>query len=452
MNQNIFREYDIRGKYPEEINEESVFKIGSGYGSYIKEKFNQTKCVVSMDNRLSSPSLKENFINGVISTGVDVVDCGLTTTPMNFYARHKLNLFGAMITASHNPKCDNGIKFSFGGPSNAKGKEIYDFQKYVNKSKFIKGNGKISTKDISKKYIDFLHSGINMGNKAIKVVLDPGNGVTANFVNEVFKNEKINLVVINEISDGNFPNHHPDPADKKNLRQLQKAVIKHKADIGIAFDGDGDRVGVVKNDGSCMSTEELMIIAIRSMIDKVKNKKFLYDVKCSKCLEDEIKKLGGTPYLFKTGASYTQNEVHKKDLPFGGEYSGHIFFRDRIFDVGSAMYGALRIIECLSKSDENTVELTKDIVKYHTSEEIKIKTTDEHKKIIVEKMKTYALNKNFEFSTIDGVKIFFIEGWVLVRASNTGPNLILRVEADTEDNMIKLKNFFENKINEANIF
>lgn len=451
MNQNIFREYDIRGKYPKEINEETVFTIGQGYGSYIQEKFDQTKCIISMDNRLSSPSLKEELIKGIISTGVNVIDCGLTTTPMHFYGRHKLKLYGIMITASHNPKGDNGLKFSFGGPSNAKGKEIERFKNYVLKGKFITGKGKITSKDLSKNYTKFLHSGLDMGEKKIKVVVDPGNGVSANFIDELFNFPNIKVIKINQESDGNFPNHHPDPAVKKNLRQLQKAVIKHKAALGIAYDGDGDRIGIVKNNGNCMSTEELMIIIIRNMIDNVENKKFLYDVKCSKSIEDEIKRLKGKPYLFKTGASYTQNEVHKKDLPFGGEYSGHVFFRDRIYDVGSAVYASLRVIEILTKTDKNLIELTSDIPKYYTSEEIKIKTTDEQKKLIVENIKTYALNKNFDYSTIDGIKIFFIEGWVLVRASNTGPNIILRAEADSQENMITLKNHFEKLIKKHNI-
>lgn len=450
MNDTIFREYDIRGTYPTEINEPVAYTLGRSYGSYIKQKFHQDKCVVSMDNRLSSDSLKNNLIRGILDSGTSVIDYGQTTTPMNFYARILNNLYGIMITASHNPKDDNGFKFSFGGPSNAKGKEIEDFKIYTFANSFLSGKGNYETADIFDKYRNYLKMGLDFGDKQIKVIVDPGNGASAKFIRKIFEDYNIDFIIINEASDGNFPAHHPDPAVKDNLTQVRNKVLEYGADLGIAYDGDGDRSGFVKNNGDFLSTEEFMALIIRDISYKVTNRTFLYDVKCSKALEEEIKKLGATPYLFKTGASYTQSEVHRLNLSFGGEFSGHIFFRDRIQDCGSAIYASLRLIELLSKSDKTISELTSDIPKYFITEEMKIKSPDEKKFNVVEQVKKHAQDKNFPISDIDGVKIFFKEGWVLVRASNTGPNIILRAEADTKEEMEKLQNYFTTLINNFN--
>ena len=295
MNDHIFREYDIRGVYPKDINEDVAYTIGLGYGAYIKEKYNQRDCVVSMDNRLSSPSLKEKLIEGILDSGTNVIDYGMTTTPMHFHARYTNNLYGVMITASHNPKDDNGFKFSFDHLSNARGKMIEDFKKFVFAKDYKKAplRGKLKTDEIKQKYIDYLKLGIELGEKKIKVVLDPGNGVVATILDDVFKVFNIDYTIINGKSDGNFPSHHPDPAVKENLTELREKVIELNADLGIGYDGDGDRVGFVKNNGDFMSIEEFMILIIRDIAPKVVNKKFLYDVKCSMSVEEEIKKVYG---------------------------------------------------------------------------------------------------------------------------------------------------------------
>lgn len=452
MIESIFREYDIRGKYPDEINETMAYTIGRSYGSYIFEKFGQIKCVVSMDNRLSSESLKNNLINGITDSGVGVIDFGLTTTPMNFYARYAFSLFGVMITASHNPKDDNGFKFSFGGPSNAKGAEIVDFKNYTFKGIFnvAQAKGTYEVCDITQDYINFLISGISPGEKNLKIVVDPGNGSASPFIRRIFQNFNIDLTIINEENDGTFPNHHPDPADKKNLEQLKIKVLEIGADIGIAYDGDGDRVGFIKDNGDYLSIEDFMITIIRDLSLKVENKKFLYDVKCSKTVEEEILQLHCEPLLYRTGASYTQSKVHEDNLPFGGEFSGHIFFRDRIYDVGSAIYASLRLIEILTKSDKKISQLTQNIPKYPITEEIKIPTSDKNKFEIIEKIKELCREKRFNINDIDGIKIKFKEGWALIRASNTGPNIIFRAEANTDAEKEKLKQYFEKIINQYN--
>ncbi len=447
MEQKIFREYDIRAEYPTLINEEVAYKIGLGYGSYIQEKYNQKRCIVSRDNRLSGESLRANLVKGILETGCSVIDYGITTTPMNFYARYLNNLYGIMITASHNPKDDNGFKFSFGGPSNAAGKQIEDFRDYIYANNFLKGTGEYTVQDISDKYIEYMKDGIKLGPKRKKIVVDCGNGATTIIARKIFEKFNVDLIMINEENDGTFPNHHPDPAVKENLIQLKEAVIKEEADLGIAYDGDGDRIGFVKENGEFMSTEEFMILMIRDIAPNANNKKFLYDVKCSKSLEEEIKKVGGTPFLYRTGASYTQMKTHEDNLPFGGEFSGHVFFRDRVADMGSAIYASLRLIELLTKNSKSISELTSDIPKYFATEEIKITTNDDTKFNIVNDIKTYCEKQNFVINDIDGVKVFFDGGWALVRASNTGPNLIFRAEGTTEENKTNLENYFTKLIN-----
>ncbi len=444
MNEHIFREYDIRGVYPTEINEEVAYTIGTGYGSYIKEKYNQQSCVVSMDNRLSSPSLKEKLIEGITDAGLNVIDYGLTTTPMHFYARHINNLFGVMITASHNPKDDNGFKFSFDHISNARGEMIKEFKKYIYSGNFVKApiKGKVTTEDIKEKYIKYLKLGLNFGERVVNIVVDPGNGATATIIGDILKEFNIKYHIINGESDGNFPNHHPDPAVKENLIELREKVLELGADLGIGFDGDGDRVGFVKNNGEFMSIEEFMILIIRDIAPKVINKTFLYDVKCSMSLEEEIKKVHAKGIMFRTGASYTQAKTKEDNLPFGGEFSGHVYFRDKVEDMGSAIYAALRLVELLSRKNKTISELTSDIPKYYATEEIKIETPDNIKFDIVNKVLKYSKNNNFIINDIDGVRLTFKEGWVLVRASNTGPNLILRAEAKTEEDKKKLENYF----------
>lgn len=442
MNLEIFKMYDIRGTYPTEINESISYIIGKSYGSYIQEKYNQTACIVSHDNRLSSESLTNNLIKGITESGCNVINYGLTTTPMNYYGRYLNHLFGIMVTASHNPKDDNGFKFSFDHLSNARGEMIEDFKTYTVKGVFKTGLGKIENHDITTKYLEYMKMGINLGKKKIKVVIDCANGATTIIARKIFEQFNIDFEIINEENDGNFPNHHPDPIVKENLEQLKAKVLETHADLGVSYDGDGDRVGFIKNDGSILTTEEFMILIIRNMINNVTNKTFLYDVKCSKSLEEEIKKLGGTPYMHRTGASFTQAKTKELNLPFGGEYSSHFYFRDKVNDIGSGIYASLRLIEIMSYSPLKLTELTSDIPKYFITEEIKIHSENNKKFNVVNNIKDYCEKNKYPLNDIDGVKVFFKTGWALVRASNTGPNIIFRAEGNTLEDQNKLKSLF----------
>ncbi len=450
MKENIFREYDIRGVYPTDINETVAYTIGRSYGSYLQEKLGQTTCIVSYDNRLSSPVLSAYLIKGITDSGLNVYNYGLTTTPMHYYARYIHNMFGIMITASHNPKDENGFKFSFDSLANARGDMIKEFKDYTLAGKFLSGNGTVSSGNISEKYLEYLRYGLEFGRKKRKVVIDVGNGTTSIIARRIFEKVNVDFEIIYEESDGHFPNHHPDPSVEANLEALKKEVVKVKADCGIAFDGDGDRIGIVDETGRMVPIDHFMILIIRDIIGKVKNKTFLYDVKCSKALDDEIKRLGGNAICYRTGASYTQAKVHEEDLPFGGEYSGHIFFRDKIADVGSAIYAGLRLLEILSKTNEPLSKLLTNIPQYYSTAELKFPSRDETKFEVIKKIKDFCETQNWVLNTIDGVRVNFNTGWALVRASNTGPNITMRCEATTPEGLQNLQTIFTNLVNTYN--
>lgn len=446
INTNIFRAYDIRGVYPQEINEQVAYTIGRSYGSYLQEKYNKDCCIVSRDNRLSSETLTQNLIKGITSSGCNVINYSLTTTPMNYYGRYLNQMPGIMVTASHNPKDDNGFKFSFDGMINARGEMIEDFKNYTLAGQFKSGQGRITNNNITDKYIEYLKYSINFGKNKRKIVIDCGNGATGLIAKKVFDNTFCQAIYINENLDGNFPNHHPDPSVKENMKQLQEKVKKEKADFGVAYDGDGDRLGIVMENGELLPIEYFMIICIKDMFNNVSNKTFLYDIKCSKSIEDYVLQLGGNALCYRTGASYTQYKVHQDNLPFGGEYSGHIFFRDRDSDCGSAIYATLRFLEIMSKTSEKLSKMVANFPKYYATPEIKINCTDEIKFQVVEAIKAYAQSMNYPFNNIDGIRITYTNGWALVRASNTGPNIIFRAEADSEEGIKILEDIYINLI------
>ncbi len=446
---NIFRGYDIRGIYDSEIDEDTAYTIGLGFGNHVKN-LGKTICVVGHDNRLSSPTLYKALTKGILETGIDIISLGLCTTPMYYYACIKLEVYsGVMVTASHNPKDDNGFKFAFDESGNCKGKEIQDFLEFILKGEFESGTGSIREYNIEDDYINLFRDNFNFGRK-LKVVVDPGNGTTSVIVKKLYNIFPHEFIYINSESDGTFPAHHPDPCVEENLEQLKKKVIEVGADIGVSFDGDGDRMGFVTGKGIFVPTDKFMIIVIRDIINKVSKKEFLYDVKCSKAVEDEILKLGGKGICYRTGNSYTKAKVRDDDLPFGGELSGHVYFRDRWPGFDSGLYAGLRLLEILSNTDKTADELLEGIERYYSTEEIKFKSSDDKKFVIVDKIREYAESKNYKYIDIDGIKVLFDDSWALVRASNTGPNLTARFEAKSEERLNELQEEFTNLINSLN--
>lgn len=447
----IFRGYDIRGVYPETLNENIAYTVGKSYGSYILD-LGKKKCVVGHDNRYSSPMLTEALIDGILETGVDVIDLGLVTTPMYYYACILLEVpSGIMVTASHNPKDDNGFKFAFDERGNAKGEMITEFYEYTIKGNFKEGKGSLSTYDIKMEYIKLMMESLSFGDRKVKAVIDLGNGTTSVIAKELYEKFPIDVTVLFGESDSSFPNHHPDPCVESNLTALKEKVKELHADVGIGFDGDGDRLGVVDEKGNYIPTDQYMILIIRDIIHKVENKTFLYDVKCSKALEDEIRILGGTPYCYKTGNSYTKTKTAEMDLAFGGELSGHVYFRDKFKGFDSGLYAGLRLLEILSHTDKTVSELLDGIPKYYSTAELKFASSDEKKNDVVEKIKEYCMEKNYELLTIDGIKVLFEDGFALVRVSNTGPNITARFEAKTKERLSEIETEFTEQIHRYNM-
>lgn len=438
----IFRGYDIRGIYGEDLTEDVAYTIGKGFGSYI-QTLGKKEAVVGHDNRLSSPILSNAFIQGAVETGITIYDIGLVTTPMYYFSWDNLGVVsGAMITASHNPKEYNGFKIAFDERGNACGEMIQDFRRYIEKEKFISGKGRIIKKDIKEEYLKLLRKNISLGDRKIKVVLDAGNGTGSIIIKEAFEGLNIDAKYIFCDSDPEFPNHHPDPCVETNLEKLKAKVREVHADIGLSVDGDADRVGAVDENGVFFPVDYLMIIVWRAIYKNVKNKKALYDVKCSKSLADELDKLGLEKVCYRTGNSYMKAMMKEGDFDFGGELSGHIFFRDKWPGFDDGIYGCLRLVEILSKTDKKFSELLDGINKYYSTPEIKIKSTDEEKFNVVEKVREYARIKGYKMNTIDGARIEFEDGWALVRASNTGPDLTARFEGITEKRMNEIKEEF----------
>lgn len=449
LNRTIFREYDIRGEYGTQIDADTAYTIGKAYGTKIRS-LDKNICVVGHDNRLSGEELTEALLSGITSTGVSVKYLGLVTTPMYYFACLYLGIdTGVMVTASHNPVNDNGFKIALDNYDNACGEPIQELYRIARVGEFIEGTGSIENVDIKKDYVARVLEDIKLGRR-LKVVIDPANASPSIVVHDIFDKLDADVIYINDISDGHFPNHHPDPSIEANMEQLKKAVLDNGADIGIGLDGDADRFGIIDELGNFISADILMAIIWDDLMDKVDNKTALFDVKCSKTLEDEIVRLGGTPFIYRTGNSYQKNKIKEMDLAFGGELSGHVFFRDRWDGFDDGIYAGIRLMEIIAKSDKPLSKLYSHFNKYYSTPEIKIATTEEKKFGIVEAVLKYCEEKGYEVITVDGVRVQFPDGWALVRASNTGPNLTLRFEASTEERLEKIKTEFMALVDKLN--
>ena len=444
VNKLMFREYDIRGIYGEDIDEEISYLIGRAFASKLT-KLGLNKTVLAHDNRLSSPVIKENLLKGLIDSGITVYDLGLASTPMCYFATNYYNVnTSMMITASHNPKEYNGFKFSYNGIHNAFGDQVREIYDIIERKDFVDGQGKVIPKDIRSEYIKLLTSNVKLGKRKIKVVYDCGNGTTSIIADDIFKQLNVEAIPLYNISDGSFPNHHPDPCVEENNRDLKEMVIKNKADLGVGFDGDGDRVGVIDEKGNMIDIDKYMIIMWRYLYDKVNKKEGFFDVKCTKALEDELIKLGVKPVETRTGNSYTRKISHDGNYPLGGELSGHVYYRDKFPGYDDGIYAGLRIVERLSHTNEKLSELLNGINKYYSTKELKIQVEDTEKFKIIDKVKEYAINKNYNIVTLDGVKVKFDDGFALVRASNTGPNITMRYEGNTRLRLKEIEDEFNN--------
>jgi phosphomannomutase/phosphoglucomutase len=444
----IFRAYDIRGIYPDNMNENMAFIFGKSFGTYVT-KMGKKEVLVGYDNRLSSPNLSESLKKGLISTGVNVTDLGLVTTPMFYFARYHLNIWsGIMITASHNPKEYNGFKISFDERGNAVGDEIAAFRDFTMAGNFIDGVGSIKEYSVKDEYVNTIIKSLNLGPKNVKIVFDCGNGTGSVIIRDILDKLPLEYSLLFAESDGTFPNHHPDPSVSKNLIALQAKVKELHYDLGIAIDADADRVRLVDELGNIINSDIYLIIMYRYLNEQLKNRTAIYDVKCSQALIEELDKLGLKKIMLRTGNSYSYRKIDEMNIDFGGEYSGHFFFRDKFPGFDDGIYAGLRMVEILSHTYKVISSLSSDVKHYFSTDEIKIAVTEETKFLIIEELKKYLTSHNYNYLTIDGVRVEFDDAWFLVRASNTGPDLTLRFEATTENRLNEIKEEYLNLINE----
>ena len=448
ISDDIFRAYDIRGIFNEDITLETAYILGKSFGSYVLER-GVTEVMVGHDNRLSSPVLSENLVKGLLETGVNVTDLGLVTTPMYYFARSFLNKWAAiMITASHNPGNHNGFKISFDNRGNAAGEEIQVFKDYTNAGNFTTGEGKYSIYDVKDDYLKLITSSLKIGPKKIKLVIDCGNGTCSIIVKDILDKLNITYDLLYCDSDGNFPNHQPDPAVASNLVDLQKRVLELGYDLGIAVDADGDRVRVIDNKGNIINSDIFMVVMYRYLNNSLKVRKALFDVKCSKALLDALDELNIEKIMYRTGNSYMFRKVHEESIEYAAEYSGHMWFGDRFKSFDDGIYAGLRMVEVLSNTDKTLNDLCSNVNNYYSTDEIKVSTTEKGKIEIVDKVKEYAISKGYQFNDIDGIRVEFKDGWALIRYSNTGPNITIRFEANNEVRLKQINDEFTFLISE----
>ena len=441
--ESILREYDIRGTYPSEINENSIAKIGQAIALKCIEEGVSEICV-GRDGRLSGKTLLEAMCKSLSESGIAVINIGLVTSPILYYAAKKnKSKSGVMITGSHNPKNDNGIKMVINDKP-VSGTEILSLTKYVkninNKAQIINDTSVID------QYISEVTHKIKLHNpNRLKVVIDCGNGAAGAVAPELFK--KLGCDVINLFSevDGNFPNHHPDPGKLDNLQDLINTVKKEAADLGIAFDGDGDRIGLISGKGEIVFPDKIMMLFAKDILVKNKGGEIIFDVKCSNALADIIKQNGGKPTMSPTGHFHIKNALRKTNALLAGEMSGHIFFNDTWYGFDDGHYAGVRILDLITRSNLSIEELVSQLPQSHSTPELNINVDDENKFLIIERFASEcSLDGNKV--TIDGLRIEFENGWGLLRASNTTPKLVLRFEGNTKETLNSIKTDFLNEL------
>ena len=444
INKYIFREYDIRGKVSDDFPPEVVENLGKAFGTFISRSGGQ-EIALSGDVRLTTPSLIESFKTGVLSTGVDVINIGILPTPANYYSMFKLDVAGAVqITGSHNPPEFNGFKMSRNKKS-VFGDSIQDLRSIIEKEDYETGEGDEAPYKIINDYRKMISEKISI-ERPLRVVMDCGNAAAAICAPDIFKKFNIELTELYCDVDGAFPNHHPDPTVKENLTDLIKLMKTGNYDVGIAFDGDADRVGVVDETGEVIWADQLMALFLPELVNP--GDEILYDVKCSKALEEEIIKYQGKPVMWKTGHSLVKQKMVELNCKFGGEMSGHIFFADDYYGYDDAIYVAARLLQTLSRSKKTLSELRSELPKYFSTPEIRLEANSDEEKFMISKKAVDYFTANFDCSTVDGVRINFEDGWGLVRASNTQPVIVCRFEATSERRMQQIKKLITDKLNE----
>jgi len=443
FNSEIFREYDIRGLAEGELNPELVTALGKAFGFYIINNGGK-EIAIGRDNRPSSERISKNLIDGIISTGLDVVDVGLVPTPVLYYAVNTLDVDGGvMVTASHNPPEFNGFKL-LNKKDALFGEQIQEIRKIIEEGEFPSGDGKLSEKNVDEEYVGEIKKRIKL-KKKLKVVLDCGNGTAGPMAVKVLGEIGAEIVPLYCEMDGSFPNHLPDPTQEKLMQDLIARVKKENADLGIGIDGDGDRIGVVTAKGEIVWGDKLLALYSREVLKNNPGATIVFEVKCSQLLPEEIERLGGKPLMYKTGHSLIKAKMKEIEAKLAGEMSGHMFFADNWFGFDDAIYSGARLLQILSGSERNLGEIIGEMPKYYSSPEIRLDCADDVKFKVVEKLREIFKEKH-EVIDIDGARVLFGDGWGLVRASNTQPKIIVRYEAKSEERLEEIRGIMESEL------
>ncbi len=460
----IFRKYDIRGIVEKELNAEVAYLIGCAYGTLLCQSGEQRKKIsIGRDVRPSSAEIAQALAEGVVSTGIDVVDVGVCPTPVQYFSLFHLQTDGGlMVTGSHNPPEYNGIKLSIGRET-IFGDQIQQIKEIIKKGRFLKAStkGTITEYDILTAYEEYLLKEFSYlaSPEYIqpKVVVDAGNGTASLIVPRLLEKLGCRVIPLYCEPDGTFPNHHPDPTVLEYIQDMISLTVSEKADLGVGYDGDADRIGVVDGRGRVVWPDQLLVLFSRELLQTHKGAKIIADVKCSEFLFEEINRCGGRAVMWKTGHSLIKNRMKQEQALLAGEFSGHIFFRDRYFGFDDAIYATVRLIEILKKNHSSLEQLLHDFPVSYSTPEIRIACEEDKKQpvieMIIKRLKGYIHGENsyniLALNTLDGVRIKFPEGWALVRPSNTQPVLVVRVEAYNEEALQKYKTFIEEEINNS---
>ena len=441
VNSEIFRAYDIRGIAGKELTEEGIFYIGKAIGTLILSE-GRKSLLTARDGRISGPSLLKSFQEGVLASGCNVTDLGLVPTPLLYFATFKTKIpDGVMLTGSHNPKNYNGLKIVINKKSMT-GQKIEEIKNMISNDNYFNGSGEMNNLEIKKNYLIEMQEKIRLDSK-LKVCLDCGNGVGGLVAPDAFKILGINLIELFSNVDGEFPNHHPDPSNIENLKDLQNKVLETNSDLGIALDGDGDRVGLVDNKGEVIFPDTYMMLLAEDVLEKHQSGSIVYDIKCSNNLKNVILNSNGNPVVSRTGHSYIKSKIIEENALLGGEMSGHIFFNDDWYGFDDGIYSALRLIEILSKRKSSPHQIFANYPKNYSTPEINIPISDKRKFEIIDRLKPIVNKNEYKLVDIDGIRLEKENCWGLIRASNTSPNLVLRFEGKSEQDLNEIKNYFK---------
>ncbi|MFC4349816.1 phosphoglucomutase/phosphomannomutase PgmG [Kordiimonas lipolytica] len=432
----VLREYDVRGIVDETLHYEDAKALGQAYGTHVKRAGGSRVCV-GYDGRVSSPKMAENLMAGLASTGLEVINIGLAGTPMLYFSVFELDTDGGiMITGSHNPANYNGFKMMM-GKKPCFGEAIQAIGKTANAGDYEVGEGSIREEDVFDRYIDRLMRDVDM--KAFTIVWDPANGSLGPAVEALVKRLPGKHIVINAEVDGTFPNHHADPTVEANLEQLKAAVAKHGADMGLSFDGDGDRIGAIDAHGRVVWGDQMLAIMAGDLLREVPGAPIIADVKASQALFDRIKELGGEPVMWKTGHSLIKDKMVELNAPLAGEMSGHIFYKHKFYGHDDALYAGIRFLNAITKQGGDLAALKDGLPAAINTPELRFDCDDVRKFDVVREVKARLEEAGADMSTVDGVRVQTSDGWWLLRASNTQAVLVARCEASTEAGLARLK-------------